>query len=607
MFRYIGLAWDQTVGACADTARHLSQRLHASVSWQAALVRPGLHVFTAGARHGVNGVYALPGGHGVVVGKLFRRCELGHPVSTDLALTADDAGQIVRSGGHALVKNHWGRYVAFIHAAHGGACVLRDPSGALPCFVIRHEGVSIVFSWLEDVLTTLPCVPTPQLNWQCLAAHILFLELGGHETALDGVLQVLSGESMPLAHQSDKPTLLWNAVDIARESVRVEPEHAADSLRHTVRGCTQAWAACHDSLLLRLSGGVDSSILVSCLARGSVPSQLTCVNYHSRGADSDERAYARLAATRAEWPLIERERDADFRLERILDVARTPTPSAYVGRMGTGRMDAELAAAQGASAMFTGGGGDQLFFELQTWWPAADYLRSRGFDRGLPAAAMDAARLGRVSVWKALRLAIADCIRPADPWQHVGRHLTLARRDALPERGQFERFIHPALCSANDLPVGKLSQVQQLLFPIEYYDPYEREAAPELFNPLLSQPLIELCLRLPTYLLTQGGRGRALARRAFAADIPAEIAGRRSKGGMEEHARTVLRRNLVFVRSLLLDGQLVARGLLDRDRVEAALSGRVVTQASHASEVHTFAGIEAWLARWSATRRVRES
>jgi asparagine synthase (glutamine-hydrolysing) len=607
MFRYIGLAWDEAIASRSATAQQLSLGLQAQAGWLSALLRPGLHVFTAGARQGVNGVYPLPADQGAVVGKLFRRRDLDRPVSMDLTLTTDEGTRILRSGGRALVDEHWGRYVAFLHAGPGGARVLRDPSGALPCYRLQHEGVWIVFSWLEDVLATMPCVPAPTVNWECLAAHVLLMELGGHETALDGVRQVLPGEAVPLGQAEERPTLLWNGVDIARAAAHIEPAPAADSLRQTVRGCAQSWAACHDRILLRLSGGVDSSILLSCLASGSTPALVTCVNYHSPGADSDERQYARLAATRARRTLIERERDTAFRLKRVLDVARTPTPSTYVGRMGTARMDAELAATHGAAAMFTGGGGDQLFFELRTWWPAADYLRSRGLDGGFVAAAMDAARLGRVSVWKTLRLALTDCIRPTDPWQDAGKHLTLARRDALPQPGQFERFTHPALRSVKDLPIGKLTQTHQLMYPIDYYDPYELEAAPELLNPLLSQPLIELCLKLPTYVLTHGGRGRALARQAFAADMPVEIATRRSKGGMEEHARAVLLRNLDFVRSLLLDGQLVGRGILDRAKVEVALSSRPSAQAGHVSEIHTYVGIEAWLGRWSAQPRQRAS
>ncbi|MBE0547905.1 MAG: hypothetical protein IH627_09685 [Rubrivivax sp.] len=145
-------------------------------------------------------------------------------------------------------------------------------------------------------------------------------------------------------------------------------------------------------------------------------------------------------------------------------------------------------------------------------------------------------------------------------------------------------------------------QVQQVTHFGGYYDPYQRHAAPELVNPLLSQPLIELVLRIPTYVLTLGGRGRGLARRAFAQDLPPEIVSRRSKGGLQEQITTILARNLAFARQVLLDGELVRRGLIDRSRLERALSGGPGA-VGRAGEIHMYIGVEAWLQRWSASRR----
>lgn len=599
MFRYIALAWDDTVPTSAAAARQLSLELQTRADWKAVLRRPGLHVFTAGARHGVNAAYPLLADQGVVLGKLFRRHDLDRPSAQDVWPTDEEAHRILQGGGRALVHDFWGRYVAFMQTESGVTRILRDPSGTLPCFLIHHEGVWIVFSWLEDVLATMRHLPPPRVNWDGLTAHVLFGELGGRETALEGVTQVLPGEVVHLGIGIERSELLWDAVDIARTISGDSLNEAAQRMRSTVRACARSWASCYDHLLLRLSGGIDSSILVSCLASGSTPARVTCVNYHSPGADSDERRYARLAANRAQRELIERERDSSFRLESVLRIARTPTPGNYVGRMNA-RVDAELAAEYGATGLFTGGGGDQLFFEFACWWPVADYLRLRGLDAGFAAAALDAARLGRVSVWKAIGLAVVDRVRPAHVSREPGNHLTLVGQVELSAAMRSERYVHPALLRANDLPVGKLTQTRQLMHPVAYYDPFELDSAPEMVNPLLSQPLVELCLKLPTYVLTHGGRGRALARRAFAADLPPEIAARRSKGGMEEHIKTVLLRNMDFARSMLLDGELVRRGLLDRARVEEALSGRPTTLESHIVRIHVYIGIEAWLTRWAA-------
>jgi asparagine synthase (glutamine-hydrolysing) len=89
--------------------------------------------------------------------------------------------------------------------------------------------------------------------------------------------------------------------------------------------------------------------------------------------------------------------------------------------------------------------------------------------------------------------------------------------------------------------------------------------------------------------------------------LPARIASRRSKGGMEEHAVAVLRNNIDFARGLLLEGELVRRQLIDRNKVEEVLSGRPTALVSHPSQIHTLIAIEAWLGRWSDTRRATRS
>ena len=44
-------------------------------------------------------------------------------------------------------------------------------------------------------------------------------------------------------------------------------------------------------IVLRLSGGLDSSIIAACLAKAKV--QFSCINFPTRARDGDERNYAR--------------------------------------------------------------------------------------------------------------------------------------------------------------------------------------------------------------------------------------------------------------------------------------------------------------------------
>jgi asparagine synthase (glutamine-hydrolysing) len=128
----------------------------------------------------------------------------------------------------------------------------------------------------------------------------------------------------------------------------------------------------------------------------------------------------------------------------------------------------------------------------------------------------------------------------------------------------------------------------------------DQDGDPERVEPLTSQPLLELCLRIPTFILASGAEDRSLARRAFSQDVPANILARRSKGSIEAFIRQTILNNVRFVRGMLLDGVLVRENLLDRQRLEVALSGRPERIAGAPACLFDFLGIEAWARRWDS-------
>ncbi|MFG6432870.1 asparagine synthase-related protein [Roseateles sp. LYH14W] len=596
MFRYIGFAWSPSSEEQAALAERLTAALNAG-QWTRAFSSSGLRVYAMGCKPGDHDIYSLPAGRGVVLGRLFRRGNAHGRGSRHIELTELEAERIVRSDGQALIDQFWGRWIAFLPSWTGESRVLRDPTGTLPGYTLQIDGVCVAFSWLEDVSQLLD-LPAPAVNWDAVAASLVMGRLGAYETGLQGVAQILPGELTPMSVTDAGPLPLWRAVEIARRPVDLDHARAAQMLRDATTECVRGWMSCYDNIVLRLSGGVDSAILLGCLYSEAPTANIVCLNLYSPGSDSDERGYARLAAAGAGCRLIERHRDADFRMDLVASPALTPLPGNHIGRLGSDRIDAEVVNDHGASVMFTGAGGDQLFSESRGTWPAADYLQLRGIDRGFAAAVADAARLGRVSYWQSLKLAFRDRFARRDPLSGVGRYLTLVPEEVVDNIVQkAARFIHPGLLEATDLPIGKLMQLRSLSCPFEYYNPYAPATSPELVHPLMSQPLLELSLQLPTYVLTRGGYGRALARAAFADRIPAEIASRRSKGGTEQHAASVLNQSLPLVRNLLLDGELVRRGLLDRQRVESTLAGRPSTNGAYVTEVHSCFAVEAWLTR----------
>src|SRR6202043_586856 len=144
-------------------------------------------------------------------------------------------------------------------------------------------------------------------------------------------------------------------------------------------------------------------------------------------------------------------------------------------------------------------------------------------------------------------------------------------------------------------PNGKLWHALQISSPWEFYDPLGRDNDPERVSPLYSQPVLELCLRLPVHVLTLGGWDRAIARRAFYSELPPAVANRRNKGSIERHVRGIFERNVTFMRELLLEGALVREGVVDRKRLATALSGKASRVRASVGELLDFVGTEAWL------------
>jgi asparagine synthase (glutamine-hydrolysing) len=160
-------------------------------------------------------------------------------------------------------------------------------------------------------------------------------------------------------------------------------------------------------------------------------------------------------------------------------------------------------------------------------------------------------------------------------------------------------LLHPWFRATGRAPSGKIFHAFQLLFPYDFYNLLGRETDPETVTPLMSQPLIELVMRIPTWVLTIGGWDRALARRAFRNEVPRRILARRTKGGQEEHAKAIFTRDIEFARDLLLDGRLARERILDAARLTDVLSGRPSRTLAGNVELYACLSMEAWVRRWT--------
>lgn len=603
MFRYAAFIWNDTDPEGREEARRAAAvLLDGGDEWVADVRQRGLEVYHTGARRDGSRTHLLHAGAGVVLGTLFSQGEGACSASAPATFDADESARIVASGGRRLIERYWGRYVAFARDDSADATwVLRDPSASMPCLQARLGKLDVCFSWVEDASRLGVDVRT--VNWKYIAAALCQTRLQVHETGLAQVTQVLGGECVEWRRGTTRRSFLWDPLRIASSNVFEDVTRATEALRHSVRDCVHAWASGYGTILHTLSGGLDSSIVLSCLQDAPSRPRIVCLNLHSPGSNTDERLYARLAAARAGCELIERERNGRLDLTQSVKLHRTPTPESYLPYLEINPHEAALAASAHVTGSFSGLGGDQLFYQSRAFFAASDYVQRIGVRIPLFRIALDAARIDRLSVWAVLRRALVYGVwgRTWSIRDEPALHKTLIRTDVIDEVARATgagHLVHPLFRAPATALSGKVWHAWQLQIPPPgFCNPLAQTDYPESVTPLYSQPLIEVLLRIPTYFLTIGGWDRAVARRAFQRDVPREIITRQAKGGQEEHARAVLARNIGFVRGLLLEGALVAHGILDRDQLEDVLSGRPTRMRTGCAELYEYLGAEAWLRR----------
>lgn len=603
MFRYIAISWNPRSEEQTAVARKWLARLRTG-QWQLATQSDssGLSVFCADLRGQAHSIYPLPDNRGAIVGKLFTRYSAGARAQPIATITRSHLAEIEKHGAKFLARNFWGRYIAFWTAADGNFA-FRDPSGTYPCFVVAHQGVRVCFSWLQDCLDITGLEPT--IDWKYISALLPNTILQTTATALTEVTEILQGHALNLQRPTSPAVECWNPFSIAADDPLEDAQTAGHALRDATRHCVQAWAACYAGILLRMSGGIDSSIVLSCLRDAPSKPRLTGLTHYCQGTHFDERPYARIAAQSVPLPLIECEQPTQVELAKILPTAPWPVPMSCVSAVQSDRLEANIAAQHGADGIFSGGGGDQIFYQCNLALAPADFISSHGLRWRALALCLDAARAGRTSLWYVLRDVLRQGLggRSWDPSSEVGYARYLLPKEVVEAARLAPNARHPWFAQPSATSPGKTFHIYTLATPASYYDLRGHADDAEFVHPLWSQPLIEVALRIPTYVLASNGWDRALARRAFAADLPPQIRNRRTKGALDHYMKDILRQNLPFVRELLLDGSLVREGLIDRAGLEEVLSGRPSTVASPVSEIFDYVSAEAWLQRWSVRRQ----
>ncbi len=489
-----------------------------------------------------------------------------------------------------LVAGCWGDYVAFLHdAAKAATTVVRAPSGGVPALRTTADGVTLVSS--EPELLLAATQRSVEIDWHFVAHHLAFPHLRPGATGLAGIDELFPGDANCFTADGAQRLSVWSPWTFATaERQLVDPAQAGLAVRQSVELAVAGLVRGHRSVLLELSGGLDSSVLAAALAAAGAPA--TAINLVTPGSEGDERVYARATAECAGLPLAEHAVGSDVDLTAPVSM-RAARPGIPAILHPADQLLAAVAREGGIDAFVSGTGGDCVFCSPASAAPAADALRAFGLGRRFLRAVRDISEIHDTNLWTAGSMAWRQAHRPPIHRLWPSNDAFLAR-DRLPDDPDH----HPWLDEPDDALPGRRSHIRAVIAAFAHLDGYARHAvAPSLF-PLLSQPVMEACFRVPTWLWIAGGRDRAVARQAFRDVLPAKVLDRRSKGGMDAYCIRNFEANRARLEPFLLEGHLARAGLLDRDAVAIFLRRPVGPRDQRFYRLLPVIDAEAWVRGW---------
>lgn len=521
---------------------------------------------------------------GCLLGTLFARRGLAQALSS---LSPEDATTIAANEGRSLLDTHWGGYVAAI-ASDQGLTIFRDPSGNFPCYWVQHEDLTIFASDAELLVKSGP-IPV-SIEYEEIGRQLFRAFVPVTTTALGGIDELLAGFVLRVSSAGIRQEQWWNPWDHVEWAN--QRDAAPEALARTIQHSVHAIASPYGRVIVSVSGGLDSSIVAACLARARA--EAVCLTMFTDDPAGDERLFARALCDKLGLKLIERQYlFEDIDLDEAM-ASNLPRPKDRLQALAFERVHQDVALEFGADAFVTGNGGDHVFGYSQSAAPVADRYLAEGLSGGTIASLIDVCRQTGCSIGDALRqawrLVHSDRryrVRPNPLFLHPEFLAILGPRD----------WHHPWLDAPAGTPPGKAAHVGNILRVQPNLEPTFGNLYPVL-NPLVSQPVVERCLKIPSWAWREGGRDRAVVRRAFAEALPPIVMNRRVKGTPGRFAAQLLDHFRAPIRDRLLGGRLAANSIIDTSALERTLIGERPVPDLERVRILELVNIEAWIGHW---------
>jgi asparagine synthase (glutamine-hydrolysing) len=489
-------------------------------------------------------------------------------------------------------------------ARAGKLLLARDRFGEKPLYYCeRSDG--FVFASELGALVADERTPT-DLSLEALDAYLALQYVPAPRTIYEAIKKLPPGHTLEV-RPGEAPVLRrYYRASFVPALQEISEEEAARRVRAVVEEAVRSRLMSEVPLGAFLSGGIDSSIVVACMARATTaPVKTFSVGFTEGGREDNELPYARLVAER--WRTDHHELVVEPDMVGMLPsiVRHHGEPFADTSAVPT-RYLCEMTR-QHVTVALSGDAGDEAFggYRRYVWAHVAERLGSLPAPLARGVASALAAVPGRKARWLreyGARLGGDEASR----YLRFICHFSAAEKGALYTPELARRFARDAAAESFAAELGAsratdtVSRLQNL--DVETYLPDDILAkvdvasmthALEARAPLVDHHVVELGAALPGRLKLRAGKGKHILKRAFADLVPAEIVHRRKKGFALPTGPWLRGRLHGFARDTLLSGAARARGLF-RPEAVADLLHRHRAGEDHGERLWNLIVLETW-------------
>lgn len=487
----------------------------------------------------------------------------------------------------------------------------RDRIGEKPLYY-RREGQRLLFASEMKSILTVEDVPR-RLNLQALQEYLALGYVPAPLSILDGIEKLMPGHYLVAEKGSAKTHQYWT-VPCGQTEERSEEEWI-ELIREKLLETIEAQLVSDVPLGAFLSGGIDSSTIVSAMARVTGRAVKTySIGYGGDQSYYNELPYAKLVAEQFSTDhheIIVRPNVTELLPKLIWHLDEPIADSACLTTYLVSRL-----ASESVTVILSGVGGDELFGgyrrylgeSLGRWYAKFPGAMRRTF---IPALLRRIPQ-DRTSAWKDYARYASAFVKSADadPVTRYMSYVTLFSREMQAElmatgqngangteiaAGALRRYFDD--CTDSDALNCTIYVDLKTSLPddlLALTDRMSMAASLECRAPLVDYQLVELASRIPSKMKVRGFSLKYLLKKAVAPWLPKEVITRK-KRGFGAPVGGWLRKDLQpLVRELLSEEHVRRRGLFQWPAIQRLVKAHEQQRSDYSDHIFALIALEIW-------------